>query len=153
MYKHSFFHVSPVLCKWHCAQVVHKMFAEVAAVQGISRVLYDLTSKPPGTTEWEWCPSRHDVWNWLSSLDCASIPSVTRLAVNTLSIKLVFRRRVNAIAVRHRGTNLFFVNYEDVTFSFIPLLFGCYNNNGFYHIYTFINYFLSVKVFCNQNCC
>ncbi|XP_046672222.1 GMP synthase [glutamine-hydrolyzing] isoform X2 [Homalodisca vitripennis] len=34
-------------------EVVNKMFSEVASVQGISRVLYDLTSKPPGTTEWE----------------------------------------------------------------------------------------------------
>lgn len=37
-------------------QVVNKMFSEVLSVQGISRVLYDLTSKPPGTTEWEWYP-------------------------------------------------------------------------------------------------
>ncbi|PAA58067.1 hypothetical protein BOX15_Mlig002927g2 [Macrostomum lignano] len=29
------------------------MVAQVASVHGISRVLYDLTSKPPGTTEWE----------------------------------------------------------------------------------------------------
>lgn len=37
-------------------QVVNKMCSEVLSVQGISRVLYDLTSKPPGTTEWEWWP-------------------------------------------------------------------------------------------------
>lgn len=30
------------------------MVASLKEVQGISRVLYDLTSKPPGTTEWEW---------------------------------------------------------------------------------------------------
>lgn len=34
-------------------EVVHRMMCEVANVQGISRVMYDLTSKPPGTTEWE----------------------------------------------------------------------------------------------------
>jgi GMP synthase (glutamine-hydrolysing) len=29
------------------------MAKSVVKVPGISRVLYDLTSKPPGTTEWE----------------------------------------------------------------------------------------------------
>jgi len=33
--------------------VVQKMVQEVVQMAGISRVLYDLTSKPPGTTEWE----------------------------------------------------------------------------------------------------
>lgn len=33
--------------------VVQKMVNEILVVPGISRVLYDLTSKPPGTTEWE----------------------------------------------------------------------------------------------------
>lgn len=27
---------------------------QISKLDGISRVLYDLTSKPPGTTEWEW---------------------------------------------------------------------------------------------------
>ena len=34
-------------------EVLHKMVSEIRSVSGISRVLYDLTSKPPGTTEWE----------------------------------------------------------------------------------------------------
>ncbi|KAK7873744.1 hypothetical protein R5R35_013275 [Gryllus longicercus] len=33
--------------------VVSRMVSEVLAVPGVSRVLYDLTTKPPGTTEWE----------------------------------------------------------------------------------------------------
>ncbi|KAH9377549.1 hypothetical protein HPB48_013001 [Haemaphysalis longicornis] len=33
--------------------VIKKMVAEIQAVSGISRVMYDLTPKPPGTTEWE----------------------------------------------------------------------------------------------------
>ena len=36
------------------SQVVFQMAEEMLSVQGISRVMYDLTSKPPGTTEWEW---------------------------------------------------------------------------------------------------
>jgi len=34
-------------------EVLYKMVSEIRSVSGISRVLYDLTSKPPGTTEWE----------------------------------------------------------------------------------------------------
>jgi GMP synthase (glutamine-hydrolysing) len=34
-------------------QVIKKIVGEISLVPGISRVLYDLTSKPPGTTEWE----------------------------------------------------------------------------------------------------
>ncbi len=34
-------------------QVVTKMVSEILTVPGISRVLYDLTAKPPATTEWE----------------------------------------------------------------------------------------------------
>jgi GMP synthase (glutamine-hydrolysing) len=34
-------------------EVITKMVSEILTVHGISRVLYDLTPKPPGTTEWE----------------------------------------------------------------------------------------------------
>lgn len=34
-------------------EVVEEMASEIIKVDGITRVLYDLTSKPPGTTEWE----------------------------------------------------------------------------------------------------
>lgn len=34
-------------------EVVQMMCQQVEKVEGISKVLYDLTSKPPGTTEWE----------------------------------------------------------------------------------------------------
>ncbi|PNF33228.1 GMP synthase [glutamine-hydrolyzing] [Cryptotermes secundus] len=33
--------------------VVQRMVMEILTVPGVSRVLYDLTAKPPGTTEWE----------------------------------------------------------------------------------------------------
>ena len=34
-------------------QVLSEMVENLKDVQGISRVLFDLTAKPPGTTEWE----------------------------------------------------------------------------------------------------
>lgn len=34
-------------------QAIQKMVRNICTIDGISRVLYDLTSKPPGTTEWE----------------------------------------------------------------------------------------------------
>ncbi len=34
-------------------EVVSRMASDLLEVPGISRVMYDLTSKPPGTTEWE----------------------------------------------------------------------------------------------------
>jgi len=34
-------------------EVVNQIADEIRKVPGITRVLYDLTSKPPGTTEWE----------------------------------------------------------------------------------------------------
>ncbi|CAL1295434.1 unnamed protein product [Larinioides sclopetarius] len=34
-------------------EVIQKMVEEMLNVPGISRILYDLTPKPPGTTEWE----------------------------------------------------------------------------------------------------
>ncbi|XP_004717485.1 GMP synthase [glutamine-hydrolyzing] [Echinops telfairi] len=34
-------------------EVVLKMVTEIKKIPGISRIIYDLTSKPPGTTEWE----------------------------------------------------------------------------------------------------
>jgi GMP synthase (glutamine-hydrolysing) len=36
-----------------CWQVLDKMVEAISEIQGISRVMYDLTAKPPGTTEWE----------------------------------------------------------------------------------------------------
>lgn len=35
------------------AQVVNQIVNNLKVIPGISRILYDLTSKPPGTTEWE----------------------------------------------------------------------------------------------------
>jgi GMP synthase (glutamine-hydrolysing) len=29
------------------------MVTEIRKISGISRIMFDLTSKPPGTTEWE----------------------------------------------------------------------------------------------------
>ncbi|XP_032591943.1 GMP synthase [glutamine-hydrolyzing] [Drosophila grimshawi] len=34
-------------------QVLNQMVHDISKMDGISRVLYDLTAKPPGTTEWE----------------------------------------------------------------------------------------------------
>jgi len=34
-------------------ETVNRMVTEIQAVPGINRVMYDLTPKPPGTTEWE----------------------------------------------------------------------------------------------------
>lgn len=34
-------------------QILSNIVAQISRIDGISRVLYDLTSKPPGTTEWE----------------------------------------------------------------------------------------------------
>ncbi|XP_074655456.1 GMP synthase [glutamine-hydrolyzing]-like [Tubulanus polymorphus] len=34
-------------------QVIEQMVSQILTVPGISRVMYDLTAKPPGTTEWE----------------------------------------------------------------------------------------------------
>ncbi|XP_064642766.1 GMP synthase [glutamine-hydrolyzing]-like [Lineus longissimus] len=34
-------------------EVVDQMVSQIMTVPGISRVMYDLTAKPPGTTEWE----------------------------------------------------------------------------------------------------
>jgi GMP synthase (glutamine-hydrolysing) len=34
-------------------KVLFDTVAKIEKVPGISRVVYDLTSKPPGTTEWE----------------------------------------------------------------------------------------------------
>lgn len=51
---HDFMTGIPALPGKHITpELVNKMVAEMQAVPGISRILYDLTSKPPGTTEWE----------------------------------------------------------------------------------------------------
>ena len=34
-------------------EIVQKMVTEILTVNGVSRVMYDITNKPPGTTEWE----------------------------------------------------------------------------------------------------
>lgn len=34
-------------------RVIQEMVEQIERVNGVSRVLYDLTPKPPGTTEWE----------------------------------------------------------------------------------------------------
>ncbi|KAI5609694.1 GMP synthase [glutamine-hydrolyzing], partial [Silurus asotus] len=47
--QHSFILLIPLFV----LQVVLKMVSEIKKIPGISRVMYDLTSKPPGTTEWE----------------------------------------------------------------------------------------------------
>ena len=38
---------------YHVLQVIESMVEVIREVPGISRVMYDLSSKPPGTTEWE----------------------------------------------------------------------------------------------------
>lgn len=48
-----FAHSSNWFVVFSAAQVLDQMVREIQKVDGISRVLYDLTSKPPGTTEWE----------------------------------------------------------------------------------------------------
>ncbi|ROT65795.1 GMP synthase [Penaeus vannamei] len=51
---HDFMTGIPALPGKHIIpELVNKMVAEMLGVPGISRVLYDFTSKPPGTTEWE----------------------------------------------------------------------------------------------------
>lgn len=51
---HDFMTGIPALPGKHIpVELINKMVAEILSVPGISRVLYDLTSKPPGTTEWE----------------------------------------------------------------------------------------------------
>lgn len=42
-----------IYCVVKTEKVIKRMVQEIQAVPGISRVLYDLTAKPPGTTEWE----------------------------------------------------------------------------------------------------
>jgi GMP synthase (glutamine-hydrolysing) len=34
-------------------KIVNEMVKEILKIDGISKVIYDLTPKPPGTTEWE----------------------------------------------------------------------------------------------------
>ena len=39
--------------EWMPSDVLEEMVTEVGKCEGISRVMYDMTAKPPGTTEWE----------------------------------------------------------------------------------------------------
>lgn len=49
-----FYRVSLQPLSFYPNQVVFNMQKAAESVPGISRVLYDLTSKPPATIEWEW---------------------------------------------------------------------------------------------------
>ncbi|XP_045107966.1 GMP synthase [glutamine-hydrolyzing]-like [Portunus trituberculatus] len=51
---HDFMTGIPALPGKHIpVELINKMVAEILSVPGVCRVMYDLTSKPPGTTEWE----------------------------------------------------------------------------------------------------
>ena len=64
----------------HCSgpQVLDEMVTNMNKVQGISRVLYDMTAKPPGTTEWEWIKTSPHLSNKREGLHTVqSLPSRT----------------------------------------------------------------------------
>lgn len=76
------------------------MVASLKEVQGISRVLYDLTSKPPGTTEWEWSQDWSTMRQYLLSsylwFDTQTTPKCWPLRLVCMALlEAKLNRRVN----------------------------------------------------------
>lgn len=61
------------------------MVQEISKLDGISRVLYDLTSKPPGTTEWEWLSQMRLLYSLAAVTAVAAAAAITVDTTNTFS--------------------------------------------------------------------